>query len=51
MEIIIWMICGFVCYLIAEKQKRNVWLAAILGCIFGIIAIIGYLIAGDKKQI
>jgi hypothetical protein len=33
----------------AEKQGRNTVLAAVLGLIFGLFAIVGYLIAGNKK--
>ena len=50
MEIIIWLLCGFVCYMIAQKNGRNEWLGALLGCLFGIFAIIGYLIAGKKND-
>ena len=50
MEIIIWLLCGFVCYMIAQKNGRNEWLGALLGSLFGIFAIIGYLIAGKKDD-
>jgi hypothetical protein len=50
MEFIIWLLCGFVCYMIAQKNGRNEWLGAVLGCLFGIFAIIGYLIAGKKND-
>ena len=49
MDFIIWLLCGFVCYMIAQKNGRNEWLGALLGCLFGIFAIIGYLIAGKKN--
>lgn len=50
MELIIWLLCGFVCYMIAQKNNRNEWLAALLGALFGIFAIVGYLIAGKKDD-
>lgn len=37
------------CYSIAKGQGRNPRLAAILGFIFGLFALVGYFIAGDKK--
>lgn len=49
-SIIIWILFGFACYKIAENQGRNVWLALVLGILFGIFAVIGYLIAGNKKK-
>lgn len=50
MELIIWLLCGFVCYLIAQKKNRNEWLAALLGCLFGIFAIIGYAVISKKED-
>jgi hypothetical protein len=32
----------------AEKRGRDVIIAAVLGALFGIFAVIGYAIAGDK---
>ena len=32
----------------AEKRHRDTTLAALLGAIFGVFAVIGYAIAGDK---
>lgn len=49
LSLIIWAICGVVCYKMAEKQGRNVVLAAVLGLFFGLFAVVGYFIAGDKK--
>ena len=51
MECISWLLCGVVCYLIAQKKNRNVWLAAVLGCLFGVFAIIGYAIVGKKEDV
>ena len=39
---------GYICYKMAEKRHRDTTLAAILGALFGILAVIGYAIAGDK---
>lgn len=49
LSILVWVACGVVCYKLAEKQGRNVVLAAVLGLVFGLFAIVGYLIAGNKK--
>ena len=48
--ILVWVICALICYKLAEKQGRNVWIGAVLGVLFGIFAIAGYLIIGDKKK-
>jgi hypothetical protein len=50
MEILLWILCGVVCYFIAQKNGRNEWLALVLGALFGLLAIIGYLIAGKPKK-
>lgn len=47
--LIVWALMGFWCYKIAEKHNRNKGLAAVLGVLFGIFAVLGYYIAGDKK--
>ena len=41
---------GYVCYRMAEKRHRDATLGAILGACFGILAVIGYAIAGDKNE-
>lgn len=41
---------GYICYGMAEKRHRDTTLAAILGACFGILAVIGYAIAGDKEN-
>lgn len=47
---IIWVLCAFCCYKLAENQGRDTTTAAILGVLFGLFAILGYLIAGKKKE-
>ena len=39
---------GYVCYRMAEKRHRDPILGAVLGALFGIFAVVGYAIAGDK---
>ena len=39
---------GYICYRMAEMRGRDVTIAAILGALFGVFAVIGYWIAGDK---
>lgn len=46
--LILWDICIFACYYIAEKNGRNPVLATILGLLFGVFAVAGYTIAGKK---
>ena len=41
---------GYICYKMAEKRGRDTFLAAILGALFGVFAVIGYAIAGDKQK-
>ena len=41
---------GYICYRMAEQRHRDSTLGAILGAIFGLFAVIGYAIAGDKKE-
>ena len=45
--VILW---GYICYKMAEKRGRDTFLAAILGALFGVFAVIGYAIAGDKRR-
>ena len=40
---------GYICYIMAEKRGRDTTLAAVLGALFGVFAVIGYAIAGDKN--
>lgn len=49
LTILIWAAFSFACYKIAESQGRNAWLGAFLGLLFGIFAVVGYLIAGNKS--
>lgn len=46
--LLIWALMGFWCYKIAEKNGRDTTLAAVLGVVFGIFAVLGYAIAGKK---
>ena len=48
-EIFFHIFFGWVCYKLAEKQGRNEILGAILGVLFNIFAMIGYLIIGHKR--
>ena len=41
---------GYICYRMAEKRGRDAGLGAILGALFGLFAVIGYAIAGDKTN-
>lgn len=45
--LILW---GYICYRMAEKRGRDTFLAAVLGALFGVFAVIGYAIAGNKRR-
>ena len=47
--LLIWAACGFGCYKIAENNGRDTTTAAVLGVLFGVFAVLGYLIAGKKS--
>ena len=40
---------GYICYKMAEKRGRDTFIAAILGALFGVFAVAGYAIAGNKN--
>lgn len=40
---------GYICYRMAEKRNRDAILGAILGALFGVFAVAGYAIAGNKN--
>ena len=40
---------GYICYRMADKRGRDTTIAAVLGALFGVFAVIGYAIAGDKE--
>lgn len=48
-SVLLWLFFGWACYKLAEKQGRNEILGAVLGVVFGVFAVIGYWIAGDKN--
>jgi len=48
-EIIIWLLCGGLCYFIAKQNKRNEYVALVMGILFGVLAVGYYLIAGEPK--
>ena len=47
-SILVAILWGYICYRMAEKRGRDVTIEAILGALFGVFAVIGYAIAGDK---
>lgn len=48
--IIIWVLFGGVCYLLAKEKNRNEWLAAFMGVLFGIFALIYYIAVDTKNE-
>lgn len=46
--ILVAILWGYICYKMAEKRRRDPIIGALLGAIFGIFAVIGYAIAGNK---
>lgn len=49
LTLIYWAACTAGCYFLAKSQGRDTTTAAVLGLLFAVFALIGYLIAGDKK--
>ena len=49
-SLIIGVICGLICRSMAEKRGRDKNVGLLLGFLFGIWAILGYLIAGDTSE-
>lgn len=49
LTLFLWAGCVVGCYFLAKKQGRDTTIAAVVGFLLGIFALIGYLIAGDKK--
>lgn len=49
LTLIYWAACVAGCYFLAKSQGRDTTTAAVLGLLFAVFALIGYLIAGDKK--
>ena len=48
---ILWLIFGAVCYLLAKKKGRNKIIGFFAGILFGFFALIYYLIIGEPKKI
>ena len=42
--VLVWILCGYICYTLAKKSGHNAILALILGLIFGLLALVIYLI-------
>lgn len=49
-SLLIWALMALWCKKIAEDNHRDTTIAIILGILFGIFAVIGYYIAGEKKE-
>lgn len=43
-------VCAWACYRIALRNKRDAFVAGVLGAFFGVIAVIGYAIIGKKYK-
>lgn len=50
MEYIIWILCVFACYKIAEAKNRSAGVWAVLGILFGILALIFILLLPENKE-
>ena len=49
LTLIYWAACVAGCYFLAKSQGRATDISFVLGLLFSVFALIGYLIAGDKK--
>ena len=47
-SLVIWILGIWGCYKVAKKNHRNTTLAIIMGILFSLLALIGYLIIGKK---
>lgn len=50
LSIIIWILCGVGCMKLAENKNRNQGLAFVMGCLFGVFALVFYLLIGNSKD-
>lgn len=50
LTLIFWAACVAGCYFLAKSQGRDTTIAAVLGLLFTVFALVGYLIAGDKND-
>ena len=48
--IILWLIFGVLCYLLAEKKGRNKITGFFVGLLFGVFAVVYYLVVGKPKK-
>ena len=49
MLLVIWLVCAALCYAIAESKNRDQVVALCMGFLFGIFAVIGYVILPKKE--
>jgi hypothetical protein len=49
--IILWLIFGAICYLLAERKGRNKITGFLAGILFGVFALIYYLVVGEPGKI
>ncbi len=49
-SLIIWLLCGFACYKMAENKGYNKYLAGVLGVLFALIPVIVYACLSPKKN-
>lgn len=47
--VIFWLLFGGCCFAIAKNKNRNEWVALICGILFGIFALIYYIVVDKKK--
>ena len=49
-NILLMILWGVLCSRMAENRHRDSTIGFVLGALFGLFAVIGYAIAGDKKN-
>lgn len=49
-SIFLMILWGVLCYRMAENRHRDSTIGFVLGALFGLFAVIGYAIAGDKNN-
>ncbi len=50
LDLTVWLLCGILNFLLAEKFKRNTGMWVALGICFSIFSVLVLLVIGEKKE-
>lgn len=48
--LVMWIAFALICYAIAKEKGKNIYVAIALGLMFGLFAVIGYLLARGSNE-